>query len=320
MAPPASRPPLIFDRRLVRRRRDRAAGLFSDHDFLVRLAVKDLLDRAASTTRDFPRALAIGGGGLAGALLAESGLAGRVGLLVETDLSPRLASRSAGLAVAADEELLPFADGAFDLVLAPLTLHWTNDLPGALIQINNALKPDGFFAGALFGGATLTELRQSLLAAEAESGAAAARVSPFADARDLGGLLQRARFAMPVADTDRHTVRYADPARLFADLRGMGESNALSERHALGRRAFARAMQIYAERFALPDGRLPATFEIVTATGWAPAPGQPKPLRPGSAKQRLADALGVKESRLSDASAPPAAQRARTNDRTFRQI
>lgn len=282
----------------MRRRRARAARGFPRHDFLVRLAVKDLLDRAACTTRDFPRALVIGGGGLAGELLAESDLAGRVGWLVQADLAPEMAARAARPALAMDEEALPFAEASFDLVLAPLTLHWANDLPGALIQINRALKPDGFFAAALFGGATLTELRQALLEAEAENGAAAARVSPFADARDLGGLLQRARFALPVADTDKHVVRYRDPARLFADLRGMAETNAPCERHPLRRSAFARAMQIYAERFATEDGRLKATFEIVTATGWAPAPGQPKPARPGSATHRLADALGAREIKL----------------------
>ena len=298
--PPAGNaaPPALFDRRLVRRRRDRAAHAFADHDFLVRLAVKDLLERAASTTRDFPAALAIGGGGLAGELLDEAGLGARVGWLVQADLSPAMTRRAGRPALVLDEEALPFAQASFDLVLAPLTLHWANDLPGALIQINRALKPDGFFAGSLFGGATLTELRQALLAAEAERGGAAARVSPFADARDLGGLLQRARFAMPVADSDRHAVRYREPARLFTDLRGMGETNALTERHALRRTDFARAMQIYAERFAEPDGRLKATFEIVTATGWAPAPGQPKPAQPGSATHRLADALGVEEHKL----------------------
>ncbi len=264
----------------------------------MRLAVKDLLDRAAFTTRDFPRALAIGGGGLVGELLAESDLAGRVGFLVEADLAPEMAARAPGPSVAMDEEAPAFAEGAFDLVLAPLTLHWTNDLPGALIGVNHMLAPDGFFAGALLGGATLTELRQALLAAEAERGAAGARVSPFADARDMGGLLQRAGFALPVADVDRSTVRYGDPARLFADLRGMGESNALARRAPLSRAAFTRALQIYAERFATEDGRLKATFEIVTATGWAPAPGQPKPLKPGSATHRLADALGVAEHKL----------------------
>ncbi len=296
---------MLFDRILVRRRRARAARRIGEHDFLLRLAVKDLLDRAASTTRDFPRVLCIGGFGLIRELLADSALAGRAGWLVETDIAPEMAARAGRPFAAMDEEMLGFADASFDLVLAPLTLHWTNDLPGALALIRRVLKPDGFFAGALFGGATLTELRQCLLAAEAESGGAAARVSPFADVRDMGGLLQRAGFAMPVADTDRLTVRYADPARLFADLRGMGETNALARWRPLSRATFARALAIYGERFALSDekgadGRLTATFEIVTATGWAPAPGQPEPLRPGSATHRLADALGVKETKLSD--------------------
>lgn len=292
--------PILFDRALVRRRRSRAAARFGEHDFLARIAVQDLLDRAGSTTRDFPRALALGGGGLTGQLLGDSPLAGRIGFLAEADSAPAMAARADAPAAAMDEEALALSEASLDLILAPLTLHWTNDLPGALVQIRAALAPDGFFAAALFGGATLTELRQSLLAAEAETGGAAPRVSPFADARDIGGLLQRAGFAMPVADTDRMTVRYADPARLFADLRGMAETNALAQRRPLSRAVFARAMQIYAERFALPDGRLPATFEIVTATGWAPAPGQPQPLKPGSATHSLAEALGGREVKLPD--------------------
>jgi len=172
---------------------------------------------------------------------------------------------------------------------------------GALIQIRRALKPDGLFIGAFLGGATLTELRQSLLTAEAElTGGAGPRISPFADAYDAAGLLQRAGFALPVADVDRVTVRYSHPMRLLADLRAMGETSVLAERHPkmLTRRILARAFDIYAERFAEPDGRLPATFEILTLTGWAPHESQQKPLKPGSAKMRLADALGVKENPL----------------------
>jgi SAM-dependent methyltransferase len=182
-----------------------------------------------------------------------------------------------------------------------LSLHWTNDLVGALVQIRRALKPDGLFIGALFGGQTLTELRQSLLAAEAElSDGAGLRVSPFADGFDAAGLLQRAGFALPVSDIDRLTVRYDHPLKLMADLRAMGETNALTDRarKPLSRRVLARASEIYQDRFGLADGRIPATFEIVTATGWAPHASQQQPLRPGSAKMRLADALGVVEHRL----------------------
>jgi SAM-dependent methyltransferase len=203
-----------------------------------------------------------------------------------------------GPRVAADEERLPFGDATIDLAVSTLALHWTNDLVGALIQIRRALRPDGLFVGALFGGATLTELRQALLTAEAElSDGAAMRVSPFADAIDAAGLLQRAGFALPVADVDRVKVRYAHPIALLKDLRAMGETSVLIDRSRkpLSRRVLLRAMELYQERFAEPDGRVPATFEIVTVTGWAPHDSQQKPLRPGSAKMRLADALGTVE-------------------------
>jgi len=292
----------------VRRRRDRAARCFDDHDFLIREAVKESLDRAAATTRRFPRALALGGGALTGALLPESALAERIDLLVEADLSPALAARAGGPAIAADEERLPLADGALDLVLAPLGLHWVNDLPGALIQIRNALKPDGLFIGSMFGSGTLAELRECLTEAELETtGGAAPRVAPFADVRDLGGLLQRAGFAMPVADVDRRTVVYRDPARLFADLRGMGESLALADRApALSRAAFARAMALYCERHSDAEGRLRASFTIAHLSGWAPGPDQPTPKAPGSAQKSLADALGVTERSAGEKAGPKA--------------
>jgi len=205
-----------------------------------------------------------------------------------------LSGRS-GMRVQADEERLPFAAASLDLIVSSLSLHWANDVIGALVQARLALKPDGLFIGALFGGATLTELRQALTAAELElTGGAGPRVSPFADPSDAAGLLQRAGFALPVADVDRVTVRYDHPMRLMADLRRMGETSVLAERHPrpLTRRVLARALEIYARDFADPDGRLPATFEILTLTGWSPSETQQKPLRPGSAKVRLADALG----------------------------
>ena len=197
-----------------------------------------------------------------------------------------------------DEERLPFAEASLDLVVSTLALHWTNDLPGALVQIRRALRPDGLFIGSILGGSTLTELRQALVQAESEiAGGAAPRVSPFADMMDAAGLLQRAGFALPVADVDRVQVAYAHPLELLRDLRAMGEGNVLadSDRRPLTRRVLARAMEIYAERFSRDDARIPATFEIVTMTGWAPHPDQQQPLKPGSAKMRLADALGSKE-------------------------
>jgi SAM-dependent methyltransferase len=196
--------------------------------------------------------------------------------------------------IAADEEALPFADGSLDLVVSALSLQWVNDLPGTLAQIRRALKADGLFMAALLGGDTLTELRQSFAAAEAElEGGVSPRVAPFADVRELGALLQRAGLALPVADVDRLTVRYASPFDLMADLRGMGATNALVERRRvpLKRATLGRVAEIYADRFSDTDGRLRATFDIVWLSGWAPHESQQQPLKPGSAKARLADAL-----------------------------
>jgi NADH dehydrogenase [ubiquinone] 1 alpha subcomplex assembly factor 5 len=180
-------------------------------------------------------------------------------------------------------------------VVSGLSLHLVNDLPGTLIQIRRALRPDGLLLAAVLGGATLNELRTSFLIAEGETaGGASPRVAPFADVRDLGALLQRAQFALPVVDSDTVTVTYPDPLVLMRELRAMGASNPLVERsrHPLRRTTLARAIEVYADRFALPDGRVPATFEIITLTAWAPHPSQPKPLRPGSATTSLTEVLG----------------------------
>ena len=294
--PPSASPPRIFDRDLLRRRLDRAAPGYARADFLKRRAAGDIVMRLEAIMRDFPRAVDLGArNGAFAQALADSDAAPRVGLLVEADLSgPMLAGRG-GMRIQADEERLPFAAASLDLIVSSLSLHWANDVIGALVQARLALKPDGLFIGALFGGATLTELRQALTAAELElTGGAGPRVSPFADPSDAAGLLQRAGFALPVADVDRVTVRYDHPLKLMADLRQMGETSVLAERHPrpLTRRVLARAFEIYARDFAGPDGRLPATFEILTLTGWSPSETQQKPLRPGSAKVRLADALG----------------------------
>jgi SAM-dependent methyltransferase len=289
-----SLPPALFDRTLLRQRRNRAADSLPEYDFLLQRAVDDLLDRVESISRDFPRVLVLGGGGIVGRMLqARPEAAAKIGQLIETDLSDRLAPD-----ICVDEESLPFADEAFDLVLSPLSLHWANDLPGALIQINRALKSDGFFACAILGGASLKELRQALMAAETELyGGAAARISPFADTMDMAGLLQRAGFAMPVTDVDRVTVRYANAFALMRDLRMMGETSVLTDRprNTAGKALFARMAEIYAEQFSDPDGKVRAGFDLVHAGGWAPHPDQPRPKRPGSATVRLADALGAKE-------------------------
>lgn len=269
----------------------RAAAGFRQAAFLHARAADDLAERLEAIPRPFARTLALGGGGLMSrALRARGDLAQRLGNIFEADVACG--------DVVLDPERLPFTEGAFDLIVSPLALHWANDLPGALVQLRMALKPDGLMLASMFGGETLQELRFSLLQAESEiTGGAAARVAPFASVRDIGGLLQRAGFALPAADRDLITVRYAEPLQLLHDLRAMGETSALAERppRALTRRVLFRAMEVYRERFAEPDGRVRATFEIVTATGWAPHASQQKPLSPGSAATRLADALGTRE-------------------------
>ncbi|MEC8765024.1 MAG: methyltransferase domain-containing protein, partial [Pseudomonadota bacterium] len=205
---------------------------------------------------------------------------------------------AAGPALASEYDRLPFAEGSFDAVFSCLMLHWVDDLPGVMAQIRRLLKPDGLCLVNLLGGATLTELRASLLEAEQEIyGGAGPRTAPMADIRDVGGLLGRAGLALPVADADRLTITYPDMFRLMADLRGMGEQNALlgRRRTPTARRMFLRAAEIYHDRFAGPDGRIPASFEIITLTGWAPHESQQTPLRPGSAAHRLADSLCTTE-------------------------
>ncbi len=282
----------VFDRRAVRAHRDRAAPRLDDFRFLFDEVTERLLDRLDDVTRRFPVALDLGCRN--GALGRQLAGRGDVGTLVQGDLSPIMAARAGPRALALDEEALPFADGAFDLVLSCLSLHWVNDLPGALIQIRRALKPDGLFLAALFGAGTLAELRDALSDAEGETaGGVSPRVSPFADVKDLGNLLIRAGFALPVADADRISVSYADPLALMADLRGMGESNAVRERWpAVTRRdTLAAARRVYRERHAGPDGRVPATFQVVFLSGWAPHPDQPRPVARGSASVSLGEAL-----------------------------
>lgn len=281
--------PLVFDRPLVRRRLVRA--LKQGHaDFLLVRAVEDLEERLSTVLRTFSLALDVGTPTPAAAeMLRRSGRAEAV---------IRLSSAPEPGSVLGDEERLPFAGERFDLSVSLLALHGVNDLPGSLVQIRRALKPDGLFIGALLGGSTLTELRQSLTQAEAEiEGGVSPRVAPFADLRDIGGLLQRAGFALPVTDSDIVRVRYANAFALMQDLRRMGLTNALHDRRRtpLRRATLMRTAEIYAERFGDPDGRIPATFEIVWLSGWTPHESQQKPLRPGSARTRLADALGVKE-------------------------
>jgi len=292
----------VFNRQTVRRHRARAVkrgAAGAGDDFLFNETAERLADRLQDVTRTFPLALDLGchAGQLAKTLNGPLGDKSGIDTLVQCDLAPEMAAAVSGLRLAADEEAIPFGPDTFDLVLSNLSLHWVNDLPGALLQIRCALKPDGLFLGAMLGGETLKELRQALSEAEiAQENGLSPRVSPMAGVRDLGGLLQRAGFALPVADTQTITVMYSDPMTLLADLRAMGESSALIEgRKGLMRRAtLAAAMVRYRELFTDKDGAIPATFEILTMTGWAPDASQQQPMQPGSAEASLADALGKK--------------------------
>ena len=277
--------PRLFDRDLLRRRQARARRLGAE-TFLIDRVADELGERLSAVLRTFDVAVDLGTPSDAvRRVLADSG---KVGMI------PR---------IFADEEALPFANGSLDLLVSALALQFVNDLPGTLIQIRRALKPDGLLLAALVGGDSLTELRESFAQAESEiEGGVSPRVAPFADIRELGALLQRAGFALPVVDSDRLTVRYATAFDLMRDLRRMGTTNILSERRRtpLKRATLTRMGEIYAQRFADPDGRLRATFEVVWLSGWAPHEGQQKPLKPGSATQRLADALGTTERSAGD--------------------
>jgi NADH dehydrogenase [ubiquinone] 1 alpha subcomplex assembly factor 5 len=289
-------PLLVFDRTVLRQRRDRAARGWDRHAFLKREIAERLVERLDDVRRSFPLALDLGchGDEIATALGHRS----TVGQLIRSDLGQPFARRAGGPAVVADEEALPFAAASFDLVMSAMNLHWVNDLPGTLIQIGRILKPDGLFLGAMLGGGTLWQLRQALAAAESEiEGGLSPRVSPFADLRDAAGLLQRAGFALPVADGETIDVEYESALALMHDLGAMGEGNlVLERRRGMARRAtLLRAAEIYNERFTGASGRVMASFEVLFLHGWAPHASQPKPLKPGSAALRLAGALDTAE-------------------------
>ncbi len=294
-------PMLVFDRDLVRLRRERAAGAWDG--FLKREIAERLVERLDDIRRAFPVAVDIGchGGEIGRALRQPEGsVRGGIQTLISIDLALGFArrARAHGPAVVADEEMLPLKPAGVDLVLSAMALHWVNDLPGALVQIGRALKPDGLFLAALLGGETLWQLRQALAQAESDvEGGLSPRVSPFADLRDAAGLLQRAGFAMPVADAETIDVRYPDALALMRDLRAMAEGNAVRGRRSgfTRRETLARAAAIYAERHSDSDGRVAASFEVLYLHGWAPHAAQPRPLRPGAATSRLADALGTTE-------------------------
>ncbi len=285
----------VFDRVLLRHRRDRAAATVDRVAPILEDCAARLLDRLDDTTRRFFRALDLGGRGVVAPLLAARGIP----FIVSADLSPRMARQAGGLAVAADEEFLPFAPASFDLIVASLSLHWVNDLPGALIQIRRALAPDGLFLASLPGLGTLQGLRAAL--AEAESalrGGLAPRVSPFPELRDVAGLLQRAGFALPVADAEEVPIAWRSAMGLFADLRAAGETNAVLARDP---RMPPRALFPMVAAALEAEGRVEPGFRLLMLTGWAPHESQSKPARPGSATHRLADALGTVERKLGQA-------------------
>lgn len=283
----------IFNRRIVRLHLERAQPHFSEHDFLFREVAGRLLERLDDVTRRFPLALDLGA---RGDLINQMvGNRGGIETLIRCAHPLPINNRvNDGVLVCADEEALPFADKAFDLAISNLSLHWVNDLPGTLSQLCRCLKPDGMMIATMFGGETLKELRSALTEAEIEvEGGLSPRISPFADIRDAGSLLQRAGFSLPVVDTETITVSYGDPLTLLKDLRGMGETNAVMERRlSFSRReTLMRAMELYLEQYGDSEGRIPATFQILYLSGWSPDPSQQQPMKPGSGQRSLTDEL-----------------------------
>ena len=286
-----SGPNRIFDRQLLRARKARAATGMERHVFLLQHVAADLADRLSIMQRRFETALDLGAHG---ALLQDSVLrTGKVGRMLRAAIAPGLCGPADRASLVCDEEALPFAPQSLDLVVSALSLQFVNDLPGTLLQVRRALKPDGLFLAAMLGGGTLHELRSAFAAAEIETiGGISPRVAPFADVRDLGQLMQRAGFALPVADTEVLTATYPSPLALMCELKGMGASNIMCDRRKtpLRRATLAAVERHYRREFARGD-RIAATFEIVTLTGWAPHDSQQKPLRPGSARASLAEAV-----------------------------
>ena len=296
--------PNLFDTSLLTTRRDRAdrCGFDGRGDFIHREIAALITDRLAEVTRSFSDALIIGSGG---GVHAEA-IAGRVSAIRQIEWSAARA-RQAGLEPSPFSDALPIDPASCDLIVSALELHWANDPVGQFIQMRRALRQDGLLVAAMFGGQTLVELRDSLSRAEVEiTGGLSPRIAPMAEIRDLGGLLQRTGFAMPVADSERLQVSYPDTEALMRDLRAMGETNILTDRRRVGltRSILQRTSEIYAKDYPSDGGRIRATYEIIFLTGWAPAPDQPVALRPGSAKMRLADALEVPEHALTDKGDP----------------
>ena len=286
--------PIIFDQRLIRQHRQRASNSYADFAFLKDVAAIRLADRLDLIRRRFDLCLDVGAHD--GRLAHHFAKFGKIGHVIHTDPADgfALAARQHGSGVVHTLGDLPYKPQSFDAVFSCLSLHWVDDLPGLVMQARRLLKPDGLLLVSLFGGNSLTELKQVLAEAEQEiTGGFSPRCAPMADIRDIGGLLSRAGLALPVADSDRLTVNYLNMFKLMRDLRGMGEQNAMLARlkTPTRRRVFMRAAEIYQQRFGLADGQIQASFEIVTLTGWAPHQSQQRPLRPGTAAHRLATAL-----------------------------
>ena len=290
--------PILFDQTSLRHHRDRAAASFDDFSFLKDEAAIRVIDRLELVRRDFDLCLDFGCHD--GVLSRHLAKLGKTGTVIHADPSPKFATNACahGAAIACDIDRVPFRPNSFDAVFSCLTMHWVDDLPGVMAQMRAALKPDGLLLISMLGGNSLTELRSALAAAESEiDGGLSPRCAPMADIRDVGGLLGRAGLALPVADSDRLTITYPNMFRLMADLRGMGEQNALTDRlrRPTSRALFMRAAEIYQSEYGHDDGTIPASFEIITLTGWAPHESQQKPMRPGSAAHRLADILDSQE-------------------------
>ncbi|WP_319532747.1 methyltransferase domain-containing protein [uncultured Cohaesibacter sp.] len=291
--------PQLFDLALIASRRKRALERFGrEGEFLLAEAVTDLMDRLSMVKREFALCAEVGGhtGLMARALSTRAGTE----RVIRLEQFPALMAEEEN-GIVFDGEVLPLKPRSLDLVVSPLFLHWINDLPGALIQIRQSLVPDGLFLGSILGGESLQELRAAFLEAESElTGGATPRVAPLPNIKDMGALLQRAGFALPVVDQDRLTVRCDTMFALIEDLRRMGATNALVDRSRvpLRRSVLIRAAEIYAEKYSDPNGRLRATFQILSLSGWAPDKSQQQPLKPGSAKASLRSALGDKSDQM----------------------
>lgn len=293
---------LVFDRDLVKHNRERCAKKFNEHDFLFSHVKQILEDRLYDINREFNAGLQIGSRGCVNTKTHK-----KIDTLFTCDLTKAPLSAEVENYIQASEEFLPIKPKSLDLIISNLNLHTVNDLPGALLQIKQSLKDDGLFIASMIGGETLHELRTIMTEAELKMhGGISPRISPFADKQQMGNLLQRAGFALPVVDSEIITVTYDNVFKLFRDLRGMGENNAIIERskNFTSRSFFMDVAKAYHEQFAEADGRIVATFEIIFLLGWAPHESQQKPLRPGSAEHRLADVLNTTEIKTGDKAKP----------------